>query len=149
MPYAIILNRQPGRINYFSQWSKKSSSLSQYEHFRDYLNEHPAVAKEYETLKLRLRKQYEHNRDAYTDAKTDFSPNGQQKRERNMETDTDTSSLWEQGLSYVAGEMMEYEMTDLPRIAIIGKEGLCTKEKNAVQALWQQANSDFGETADL
>ena len=41
-------------------------------YFRDYLNEHPAVAKEYETLKLRLWKQYEHNRDAYTDAKTDF-----------------------------------------------------------------------------
>ena len=31
-----------------------------------------AEAKEYETLKLRLWKQYEHDRDAYTDAKTDF-----------------------------------------------------------------------------
>ncbi len=41
-------------------------------YFRDYLNAHPAVAKEYETLKLRLWKQYEHNRDAYTDAKTEF-----------------------------------------------------------------------------
>lgn len=41
-------------------------------YFRDYLNEHPEVAKEYETLKLRLWKQYEHNRDAYTDAKTEF-----------------------------------------------------------------------------
>ncbi|MBR3017860.1 MAG: GrpB family protein [Clostridia bacterium] len=41
-------------------------------YFRDYLNEHPAVAKEYETLKLQLWKQYEHDRDAYTDAKTDF-----------------------------------------------------------------------------
>ncbi len=41
-------------------------------YFRDYLNEHPDAAKEYETLKLRLWKQYEHNRDAYTDAKTDF-----------------------------------------------------------------------------
>ena len=41
-------------------------------YFRDYLNEHPDVAKEYEELKLRLWKQYEHNRDAYTDAKTDF-----------------------------------------------------------------------------
>ena len=41
-------------------------------YFRDYLNEYPEVAKEYETLKLRLWKQYEHNRDAYTDAKTDF-----------------------------------------------------------------------------
>ena len=41
-------------------------------YFRDYLNEHPLVAEEYETLKLRLWKQYEHNRDAYTNAKTDF-----------------------------------------------------------------------------
>jgi GrpB-like predicted nucleotidyltransferase (UPF0157 family) len=41
-------------------------------YFRDYLNEHPDVAKEYETLKLQLWKQYEHNRNAYTDAKTDF-----------------------------------------------------------------------------
>lgn len=40
--------------------------------FRDYLNEHPQIAKEYETLKLELWKRYEHNRDAYTDAKTEF-----------------------------------------------------------------------------
>lgn len=41
-------------------------------YFRDYLKEHPAIAKEYESLKLSLWKAYEHNRDAYTDAKTDF-----------------------------------------------------------------------------
>lgn len=41
-------------------------------YFRDYLNEYPAIAKEYETLKLNLWKKYEYNRDAYTDAKTDF-----------------------------------------------------------------------------
>ena len=41
-------------------------------YFRDYLNEHPDVAREYEVLKLRLWKQYEHDRDAYTDAKKDF-----------------------------------------------------------------------------
>ncbi|MDE6474142.1 MAG: GrpB family protein [Clostridia bacterium] len=41
-------------------------------YFRDYLNAHPDVAKEYEELKLRLWKQYEHNRDAYTNAKTSF-----------------------------------------------------------------------------
>ena len=40
--------------------------------FRDYLIAHPDVAKEYEKLKLRLWKEYEHNRDAYTNAKTDF-----------------------------------------------------------------------------
>ena len=41
-------------------------------YFRDYLQEHSAVAKDYEKLKLSLWKQYEHNRDAYTEAKTDF-----------------------------------------------------------------------------
>ena len=44
-------------------------------YFRDYLQEHPAVAKDYEKLKLALWKQYEHNRDAYTEAKTDFIKN--------------------------------------------------------------------------
>lgn len=41
-------------------------------YFRDYLNANPSVAKEYEALKLKLWKQFEHNRDAYTEAKTDF-----------------------------------------------------------------------------
>lgn len=41
-------------------------------YFRDYLNEYPQTAKEYETIKLQLWKQFEHNRDAYTDAKTEF-----------------------------------------------------------------------------
>lgn len=40
--------------------------------FRDYLNAHPDIASEYERLKLRLWKEYEFNRDAYTEAKTDF-----------------------------------------------------------------------------
>ncbi len=41
-------------------------------YFRDYLNAHPDVAKEYEELKLRLALKFEHNRDAYTDGKTEF-----------------------------------------------------------------------------
>ena len=41
-------------------------------YFRDYLNEHTQIAKEYETMKLQLWKLFEHNRDAYTDAKTEF-----------------------------------------------------------------------------
>ena len=46
-------------------------------------------------------------------------------------------------------KMMRYEMIDLPQIAIIGKVGLCTKEKNTVQELWQQARSNFSDVADL
>ena len=41
-------------------------------YFRDYLNSHPKIAKEYEILKLKLWKKFEHNRDAYTEAKKDF-----------------------------------------------------------------------------
>ena len=41
-------------------------------YFRDYLIEYPEVAKKYEELKLRLWKKYEHNRDAYTNAKTEL-----------------------------------------------------------------------------
>ncbi|XCP86350.1 GrpB family protein [Roseburia hominis] len=41
-------------------------------YFRDYLIEHPDVASEYEKMKLKLWKKYEHNRDGYTNAKTEF-----------------------------------------------------------------------------
>ena len=41
-------------------------------YFRDYLNAHPQTAREYEALKLRLWKRFEHDRNAYTDAKTGF-----------------------------------------------------------------------------
>lgn len=40
--------------------------------FRDYLREHPEEAKEYESLKLSLCKDFEFNRDGYTEAKSDF-----------------------------------------------------------------------------
>ena len=41
-------------------------------YFRDYLNNHPQVAKEYEAMKMDLWKKYEHDCDGYTVAKTDF-----------------------------------------------------------------------------
>ena len=41
-------------------------------YFRDYLNGHPDIAKEYEKLKLSLWNKFEHDRDGYTDAKTGF-----------------------------------------------------------------------------
>lgn len=41
-------------------------------YFRDYLNENSAIAKEYELLKCMLWRKYEHNRDAYTEGKTEF-----------------------------------------------------------------------------
>ena len=51
-------------------------------YFRDYLKAHPAVAKDYEQLKLTLWKKYEHNRDAYTGAKTDFIRQYTQKAQK-------------------------------------------------------------------
>ena len=51
-------------------------------YFRDYLQEHPAVAKDYEKHKLSLWKQYEHNRDAYTEAKTEFIKNYTEKAKK-------------------------------------------------------------------
>lgn len=41
-------------------------------YFRDYLREHPDVAAEYAKLKTGLFGELEHNRDAYTDGKTEF-----------------------------------------------------------------------------
>lgn len=41
-------------------------------YFRDYMNEYHNLAKEYEKLKLSLWKKYEHDRDGYTEAKTEF-----------------------------------------------------------------------------
>ena len=41
-------------------------------YFRDYLMEHEEAAREYEKLKLSLLGKYEHDRDGYTDAKSDF-----------------------------------------------------------------------------
>lgn len=41
-------------------------------YFRDYLRKYPEVAGDYEELKRSLKEKYEHNRDAYTEAKTDF-----------------------------------------------------------------------------
>ena len=41
-------------------------------YFRDYLIEYPDVALEYEKMKLTLWKKFEHNRDGYTQAKTEF-----------------------------------------------------------------------------
>ena len=40
--------------------------------FRDYLRQNPAKAAEYAELKRSLQKRFEHNRDAYTEAKGDF-----------------------------------------------------------------------------
>lgn len=41
-------------------------------YFRDYMSDNPIEAKEYEALKFSLWKKYEHDRDGYTNAKSEF-----------------------------------------------------------------------------
>lgn len=48
-------------------------------YFHDYLVQHPETAREYEQLKLKLLQQFEHDRDGYTQAKTDFIRDCSQK----------------------------------------------------------------------
>lgn len=51
-------------IRYYDNWNEL--------YFRDYLIEHKEVANKYGKLKLGLIEKYEHDRDGYTDAKSDF-----------------------------------------------------------------------------
>lgn len=51
-------------VRYLGDWDEL--------YFRDYLIDHPDVAVQYGNLKLKLWKEYEHNRDGYTEAKTEF-----------------------------------------------------------------------------
>lgn len=48
-------------------------------YFRDFLNEHPETARSYERMKLELWKKFEHDRDGYTEAKTEFVRNCTEK----------------------------------------------------------------------
>ncbi len=41
-------------------------------YFRDFMNANPVIAKQYEDMKLSLWERYEHDRDAYTNAKGQF-----------------------------------------------------------------------------
>ena len=51
-------------IRYLEDWDEL--------YFRDYLLEHADVAEEYGNMKIKLQKEYEHDRDKYTDEKSEF-----------------------------------------------------------------------------
>ncbi|HPT77278.1 MAG TPA: GrpB family protein [Defluviitaleaceae bacterium] len=51
-------------VRYLGDWNEL--------YFRDYLIDHPEVSKAYGLLKMSLWKKYEFNRDAYTQAKSEF-----------------------------------------------------------------------------
>lgn len=51
-------------VRYLGDWNEL--------YFRDYIQWHKDVAEEYGKLKMSLKDKYEHNRDGYTEAKTEF-----------------------------------------------------------------------------
>ena len=51
-------------VRYFGDWDEL--------YFRDYLIAHPDDATKYGELKLNLKERYEHDRNEYTKAKSDF-----------------------------------------------------------------------------
>jgi GrpB-like predicted nucleotidyltransferase (UPF0157 family) len=51
-------------VRYLDNWNEL--------YFRDYLIEHSEIVDEYGRLKMSLWEKYEHNRDGYTEAKSDF-----------------------------------------------------------------------------
>jgi len=51
-------------VRYLGDWNEL--------YFRDYLRTHSDVAQEYGELKISLKDKFEHDRDGYTNAKTDF-----------------------------------------------------------------------------
>jgi len=64
-------------VRYFSDWDEL--------YFRDYLIAHKDIADEYGKLKLSLLKQYEHNRDGYTEQKTQFIQKYTEKARKEFE----------------------------------------------------------------
>lgn len=80
----ICMNQNPQAISFNKGYTEKGYAEKVFHlhlkyigdndelYFRDYLIEHPDAAGEYEKMKLKLWKEYEYNRDGYTDAKTEF-----------------------------------------------------------------------------
>jgi len=80
----ILMSRSPGQFSFNQGYTENGFAEKVFHlhlrvqgdcdeiHFRDYLIAHPEAAAEYEELKLGLWKRYEHDRDGYTQAKTEF-----------------------------------------------------------------------------
>lgn len=80
----ILMSREPNRLSFKKGYTENGFAQKVFHlhlriegdndelYFRDYLIAHSDVAKAYEKLKLGLWKRFEHNREAYTNAKTDF-----------------------------------------------------------------------------
>lgn len=78
----ILMSRSPDRLSFNRGYTETGFAEKVYHlhlryagdndelYFRDYLLAHPDAAQAYEQLKLTLRKEYEHDRDGYTQAKS-------------------------------------------------------------------------------
>jgi GrpB-like predicted nucleotidyltransferase (UPF0157 family) len=70
-------------------------------YFKDYLLAHPETAEKYGRLKLELKNKYEHDRDAYTYAKTDFIKRitglARAEAQKNIENNTNQSGYSDKG----------------------------------------------------
>lgn len=74
MPYRLYFNKHPPVGDQFHLHMVETTSEFWERHllFRNYLRVHPEAAQEYDRLKRRLAKEYRAQREAYTDAKTEF-----------------------------------------------------------------------------
>ncbi|CCV64383.1 conserved hypothetical protein (UPF0157) [Alteracholeplasma palmae J233] len=83
----ILMNQKNGRATFNKGYTpegfadrvfhihvRKTNDIDEL-YFRDFLIEHEDISKAYESLKLKLWKIYEHDRDGYTEAKTEFINN--------------------------------------------------------------------------
>ena len=80
----ICMNQSENRISFNKGYTKNGFAKKVFHlhlrnagdndelYFRDYLVENKDIALQYEKLKLELWKKYEHDRDGYTNSKTDF-----------------------------------------------------------------------------
>ena len=107
------MSREDGRISFHKGYTEdgfaekvfhlhlRRAGINDELYFRDYLIDNPIVAKEYEKMKLELWKKYEHNRDAYTESKTEFIKNIPKRQKNNIAVDTsDLRKYFEQNLIF-------------------------------------------------
>jgi len=75
-PYMMFVKGySPNGVNkqtYHIHMAPKIHPLWDRLYFRDYLRQHPEIAKNYEELKYKLAVKYKYDREDYTNAKTDF-----------------------------------------------------------------------------
>jgi GNAT superfamily N-acetyltransferase len=127
--------------------------------FRDYLRRHRDVAREYGELKSRLAKRFEHDREAYTEAKAEFirvtvgrdmarrsAIRRARPRERSAVVATVAAAFAEDpGWAYILGE--EYERLVAHFVAAlfdlrVASENVWVTEDLATVAMWDSPGED-------